>query len=70
MKAAVAAVCTALLLAGCLEIDQHPGWRQGEYADKPDNLPEQANFNGDRLAWIAVISNRNQWQNEYNRTTP
>lgn len=70
MKTLVALALAAPLLAGCLEIDQHPGWVRGAYAGKPDNLPEQANFHGDRLAWNAAITNRNHRQNEYNRTTP
>jgi hypothetical protein len=27
-------------------------------------------FHGDRLSWLATISNRNQNQNEYNRANP
>ncbi|TFW09753.1 hypothetical protein E4K72_04350 [Oxalobacteraceae bacterium OM1] len=57
-----------LALAGCLEVEQHPVWRNGEYDGKPDQLPQQRNFHGDRLAWNAAISDRNQRQNEYNRT--
>lgn len=58
----------AMLLAGCLEVEQHPAWRDGRYDGKPDNLPPQALYQGDRLAWYAAISNRNQRQDEYNRT--
>ncbi|GIZ50247.1 hypothetical protein [Noviherbaspirillum aridicola] len=57
-------------LSGCLEVEQHPGWRAGEYDGKPDNLPSQAYYSGDRLAWNAAISNRNHLQNEYERTSP
>jgi hypothetical protein len=62
----VAAAC--LLLAGCLEVRQHPPWRHGEYAGKPDNLPQQRLFHGDRMAWNAAITNRNWLQDEYLRT--
>jgi hypothetical protein len=62
----VAAACA--LLAGCLEVEQHPGWRQGQYDGKPDALPQQRNFHGDRLAWIATVMNRNWLQDEYART--
>ncbi|WP_136416359.1 hypothetical protein [Herbaspirillum sp. ST 5-3] len=57
-----------LLLTGCLEVEQHPTWIDGKYDGKADNLPPQANFHNDRLAWYAAISNRNLRQNEYNRT--
>jgi hypothetical protein len=59
-----------LLLCGCLEIEQHPKWVNGEYAGKKDNLPYQVNFHNDRLAWTAAITNRNHLQNEYGRTMP
>ena len=59
-----------LLLTGCLEVEQHPGWRNGEYDNKPDNLPQQVHFHNDRLAWNAAITNRNHLQNEYERTSP
>lgn len=61
---------TSFLLGGCLEIDQYPVWKNGEYNGKQDNLPQHAYFNSDRLAWNAAISNRNQFQNEYRRTNP
>ncbi len=59
-----------LLLAGCLEVDQHPEWIRGEYAGKQDNRHYQKRFHNDRLAWSATIQNRNQKQNEYNRANP
>ena len=59
-----------LLLGGCLEVEQHPVWRDGQYAGKPDNLPPQTHFHGDRLAWYATLANRNHLQNEYERTIP
>lgn len=61
-------LCACLLAAGCLEVDQHPAWRHGEYAGKRDMLAPQALFHGDRLAWTAAVSDRAQYQNEYNRT--
>lgn len=60
----------ALLLSGCLEVEQHPPWIAGEYNGKKDNLPQQVNFHGDKLAWMAAITDRNHLQNEYGRTTP
>jgi hypothetical protein len=67
-----ARLCMALLfplaLCGCLEVEQHPGWVQGEYNGKRDNLAPQAHFHGDRLAWMGAVWNRNQLQNEYLKT--
>jgi hypothetical protein len=60
----------AILLSGCLEVEQHPKWIRGEYAGKRDNLPSQTNFHGDRLAWGATIADRNHLQSEYGRTGP
>jgi len=57
----------ALSLAACLEVEQHPPWKQGYYDGKRDNMPFQRNFHGDRMAWNAAIDNRNRHQNEYNR---
>jgi hypothetical protein len=59
-----------LLLTGCLEVDQYPEWLRGEYAGKGDNRHFQVRFHNDRLAWSAAINNRNQKQNEYNRSNP
>lgn len=64
----VLALGAVALLAGCLEVPQHPPWRQGEYRGKPDNMPEQVNYHGDRLSWSAVILNRNWLQDEYPRS--
>ena len=68
MNAAPAMAAVGVLLAGCLEVEQHPPWRHGQYDGKPDDRPSQVLFRGDRLAWYAAISDRNQYQNEYNRT--
>ena len=65
----LAIILFAVLLTGCLEVEQYPPWINGEYNNKADNLPSQANFHGDRLAWNAAITNRNHLQNEYNRTS-
>ena len=56
------------LLAGCLEVEQHPAWRQGQYDGKQDNLPQQRHFHNDRMAWVATVINRNWLQDEYQRT--
>ena len=60
----------AMLLSGCLEVEQHPGWVDGQYAGKPDNRSSQLSFHNDKMAWNAAISNRTLHQNEYNRGTP
>lgn len=64
---ALAAV-TVLLLAGCLEVEQHPPHVDGAYDGKPDALPEQRFFGGDTAVWQATRVARQQLQNEYNRT--
>jgi hypothetical protein len=64
------AALLALLLCGCLEVDQHPPWVHGQYNGKPDNLPHQKNFHNDRLAWMAAITDRNYYQDEYKRSNP
>lgn len=58
------------LLAGCLEVDQHPPYVKGMYAGKPDNRQYQVRFHNDKLSWWGAISNRNMYQNEYNRANP
>jgi hypothetical protein len=69
LKYAIAAML-AMLLSGCLEVEQHPGWVDGAYAGKRDNRSAQVKFHNDKLAWSAAISDRNQRQNEYNRANP
>jgi len=66
----LAGVAALALLAGCLEVDQHPHWIKGEYAGKPDNRPYDVRFHKDRLAWWATVENRNGKQNEFNRANP
>lgn len=63
-------VVPALVLGGCLEVDQYPPWKGGKYGGKVDQMPYQVHFHGDRLAWNATIQNRNLHQNEYNRARP
>lgn len=60
----------AMLLAGCLEVEQHPGWVDGAYAGKRDDRSAHVKYHNDKLAWNAAISDRNQRQNEYNRAIP
>lgn len=62
-----AALMACALLSGCLEVEQHPPWVHGYYDGKPDNMPSQRHYHGDRMAWGAAIDNRNRRQNEYNR---
>lgn len=67
----ILALCLPLaLLAGCLEVDQHPNWVHGMYAGKKDDRPFLRHFHNDKLSWWGTISNRNQNQNEYNRANP
>jgi hypothetical protein len=61
----IAGACA--LLAGCLEVEQHPPWRNGQYNGKKDDLPQQRLYHGDRMAWMATIENRNWLQDEYGR---
>jgi hypothetical protein len=68
-KYAIAAAL-AVMLSGCLEVKQHPGWANGQYAGKPDNRAAQTSFHNDKLAWTAAVIDRNQNQNEYNRANP
>jgi hypothetical protein len=58
------------LLAGCLEVDQHPNWVHGMYAGKKDDRPMHRLFHDDKLSWWGTISNRNMNQNEYTRANP
>jgi hypothetical protein len=70
----VLTLCTAaalmVALSGCLEVDQHPRWVDGQYAGKRDNLNYQVNFHNDKLAWREAITARNHLQNEYERANP
>lgn len=64
------ALAATLLLAGCLEVEQHPDWVGGAYDGKVDPLQHERYYAGDRLAWNAAITDRNHLQNEYRRTSP
>ena len=57
-------------LAGCLEVEQDPLWQAGHYDGKPDPLPDQTHFYGDRMLWMATIINRNHLQDDYIRMGP
>jgi hypothetical protein len=63
-------VLPLLLLAGCLEVDQHPPYVNGAYAGKKDSQPFQRAFGNDPLAWSTAIATRVQSQNEYRRAKP
>ena len=69
-RARHAILALPLLLSGCLEVDQFPGWLHGEYAGKEDQRHFQQRFHNDRLAWSATVQNRAMKQNEYNRSNP
>ena len=58
----------ALMLSGCLEVEQHPAYMGGGYAGKQDNRSATARFHGDKMAQNAALSDRARNQNEYNRT--
>jgi hypothetical protein len=70
MKRLLALCLPLTLLAGCLEVDQHPNWVHGMYAGKKDDRPFFRHFHNDKLSWWGTISNRNMNQNEYNRANP
>ncbi len=58
------------LLAGCLEVDQHPAYADGQYAGKRDNKVADTSYKGDNAAWKKAIDERAKTQNEYNRAHP
>ena len=60
----------AASLAGCLEVDQHPAYADGQYAGKRDNRVADTTFKGDNAAWKKAIVERAKTQNEYNRANP
>jgi len=68
--ALAALLAAACLLSGCLEVEQHPPWKAGAYDGKTDQLPSQARFHGDRLAWNAAVTDRALLQDEYRRARP
>jgi hypothetical protein len=66
----LATLLAPMLLAGCLEPNQHPNWVHGQYAGKKDDRAFDTHFHHDRLAWWGAIANRTMNQNEYNRASP
>lgn len=71
MRAALLLLAAALLgLTGCLEVEQHPPWKHGQYDGKTEPRAHQAYFHGDRLAWNAALTDRTLLQDEYRRTQP
>lgn len=58
------------LLAGCLEVDQHPSYANGQYAGKKDELPYDRAFAHNEAAWRAAQEARTALQNEYRRIKP
>lgn len=65
-----AAVAVASMLSGCLEVDQHPAYANGQYAGKHDNRAADTSFKGDSAALNAALAARTKTQNEYNRANP
>jgi hypothetical protein len=68
IRAAVLAVASVALFAGCGERPQVLSYKHGTYQGKPDT-PAYSNapFNGDKAAWEKALAQRNQSQNEYKR---
>ncbi|WP_426193302.1 hypothetical protein [Massilia sp. DWR3-1-1] len=66
----VAAALLTVSLTGCLEVDQHPAYADGQYAGKRDNRVADTTFRGDNAAWKKAIVERARTQNEYNRANP
>ena len=63
-----AAVCAALMAAGCGERPQVINYKQGKYQGKPDTPAyASAPYNGNRQQWDNAIDTRAQHQNEYVR---
>jgi hypothetical protein len=63
------AALMALMLSGCLEVEQHPAYADGGYAGKQDTRSAQLKFHNDKLAQSAALNDRAQNQNEYKRAT-
>jgi hypothetical protein len=66
----IALLALAGLLAGCLEVEQHPPYANGAYAGERDNRAADVSFKGDNAAWKKAVDLRNSGQNEYNRVHP
>lgn len=70
MKRALVLAALAVLMTGCLEVEQHPPWARGAYDGKPDQRVHEAHFRGDRGAWFAAVTDRTHLQDEYRRARP
>lgn len=68
--ARLATAVLALLLGGCLEVEQYPTYADGAYAGKKDDLAPARKFGNKRAAWEAAIAARTGNQNEYLRAKP
>jgi len=68
IRAALLAIASVALFAGCGERPQVLEYKHGTYQGKPDT-PAYSNapFNGDKAAWEKTLAQRNQSQNEYKR---
>ena len=66
----VALLALAGLLAGCLEVEQHPPYVKRAFAGQRDNRAADVTFKGDNAAWKKAVDERNRGQNEYNRVHP
>lgn len=65
-----AGVAATIGLAACGERPQVVQYHQGTYQGKPDQRPyEGTQFNGNQQEWERAIRTRNQYQNEYKRTS-
>ena len=62
-------VVVAAVIAGCGERPQVVEYKKGQYQGKTDARPwDSAQFKGDKQAWELALRQRNQTQNEYQRT--
>lgn len=68
--ARLAAAVLALLLGGCLEVEQYPAYAYGAYAGKKDDQAPARKFGNNRVAWEGAIAARTGNQNEYLRAKP
>lgn len=64
------AFALAMLLGGCLEVDQYPAYVHGEYAGKKDDQAPARKFGNNQAAWQAAVTMRTGSQNEYLRAKP
>jgi hypothetical protein len=67
-KAFFAALTATVALSACGEYSQVANYKPGSYSGKSDTRPwEGGQFAGNKPAWEAALTNRNQAQNEYKR---